>query len=500
MRGRIDRVGVAGQPDLLEPLGQPAHAPRRRCRARRAPAGRPPPAARRRRRRRGSAGRRTSRAARSRGRCRTARRRPSSPSPVVRGRRSRLLVEVAAEPAARSTSCMDATSSWPSTPRTAKRRYSLLRGQPVLEHDHRGDHVGALQVATRRSTRSAAAPRPGRAPPGSPAGRGCGWSGRWRAASCAARGTAAALRATVSSRARLSPRCGTRRSTCAPRRSVSQALHDVRRPSGSAGTSTSRGTPSSPVVAARRTAAAGSARPGRRCVRSSTLSTTQPRWPRTRPPRTWKTWTAASSGSSASAIDVGVGAVAEHDGLLLHRPLEGPDVVAQPGGPLVLLVGRGACISFSSRRRYGLVWPAMKSQKSSTICAVLLGVDPADAGRRALADVAEQARPADLAGPLEDPRRAGAGREDAQQQVEGLADRPGVGVGAEVAHALALGAAHHLQPRELLVQRDGEARVALVVAVLDVEPRVELLDPGVLQLQRLDLGARRRSTRPRPPS
>src|ERR1700759_2487785 len=37
-------------------------------------------------------------------------------------------------------------------------------------------------------------------------------------------------------------------------------------------------------------------------VISSNLSTTQPRWPRTRPPRTWKTCTAASSSSSANAI------------------------------------------------------------------------------------------------------------------------------------------------------------------------------------------------------
>ena len=131
----------------------------------------------------------------------------------------------------------------------------------------------------------------------------------------------------------------------------------------------------------------------------------------------------------------------------------------------------------------------MKSQKSSTMRAVLVGADPADAGRRALADVAEQARPADLAGPLEDAGGAGAGREDAQQQVEGLADRPRVRVRAEVADALLLRPAHHLQPRELLVQRHGQAGIALVVAVADVEPRVELLDPAVLQLQRLDLGA-----------
>jgi hypothetical protein len=64
-----------------------------------------------------------------------------------------------------------------------------------------------------------------------------------------------------------------------------------------------------------------------------------------------------------------------------------------------------------------------------------------------------------------------------------------VGVGAEVADALLLRPAHDLQPRVLLVERHGEARVALVVAVADVEPRVELLDPVVLELQRLDLGA-----------
>ena len=58
--------------------------------------------------------------------------------------------------------------------------------------------------------------------------------------------------------------------------------------------------------------------------------------------------------------------------------------------------------------------------------AVLLGADPADAGRRALADVAEQAGPADLRGALEDAVAARAHREDPQQQVDGLADRPGV--------------------------------------------------------------------------
>ena len=65
-------------------------------------------------------------------------------------------------------------------------------------------------------------------------------------------------------------------------------------------------------------------------------------------------------------------------------------------------------------------------------------------------------------------------------------------VRAEVAGALLLGAAPDHHPGELLAHGDREPRVGLVVAVLDVEPGVELLDPGVLQLQRLDLGLDRR--------
>ncbi len=119
---------------------------------------------------------------------------------------------------------------------------------------------------------------------------------------------------------------------------------------------------------------------------------------------------------------------------------------------------------------------------------VLLGADLADARGGALADVAEQARPADLRGPLEHPVAARAHGEDAQQDVDGLADRPRVAVRAEVARALALGAAPDHDPRELVADGDREPGVGLVVAVLHVETRVELLDPGVLELERLDLG------------
>ena len=85
--------------------------------------------------------------------------------------------------------------------------------------------------------------------------------------------------------------------------------------------------------------------------------------------------------------------------------------------------------------------------------------------------------------------RAGAHREHAQRQIQALPDRPGVGEGAEIASALALCATHHLGARKLLPEGDGEIGVGLVVAILDVEARIELLDPRILQLQRFDLGA-----------
>ena len=132
--------------------------------------------------------------------------------------------------------------------------------------------------------------------------------------------------------------------------------------------------------------------------------------------------------------------------------VQGPDVVTQPGRPLVLLrVGGGPHLALEAADvRRGVAVHERAEVVDDR--AVLLGGDPSDAGRGALADVAEQAGPADLAGPLEDALAAGPRREDAQQQVEGLADRPGVGVRPEVADALALRAAHDLQPRVLLVR------------------------------------------------
>ena len=121
---------------------------------------------------------------------------------------------------------------------------------------------------------------------------------------------------------------------------------------------------------------------------------------------------------------------------------------------------------------------------------VLLVVDRVDARRRALLDVRVQARPAEPVMPVELVLRARADRERPQQQVERLADRVRVRVRTEVAHALALLAAQHHRARPLLVERDREVRVRLVVLQPDVEARPVLLDEVELEEERLDLVGR----------
>ena len=185
---------------------------------------------------------------------------------------------------------------------------------------------------------------------------------------------------------------------------------------------------------------------------------------------------------------VGVGAVLEDHRVAIHGLAQGPDVIAQPTGPFELEVVAGAAhLGLEPLHVRGAVAGHERAEVLDDV-PVGVRVDPPDAGRRALADVAEQARPTDLLVVLEHARAAGPHREHPQQLVHGLPDRPGVRVGAEVAVALALRPAPHHHPRELLGQRDAQPGVRLVVAVLDVEPGVELLDPGELELQRLGLG------------
>src|SRR5262249_36780821 len=104
---------------------------------------------------------------------------------------------------------------------------------------------------------------------------------------------------------------------------------------------------------------------------------------------------------------VAVGAVRQHDGLLLKRPLQCLQVIAQPGRELDPL-GRRRLAHLCLEPLGEL--PRLAGHEVAELLGephVLVRADPADARCRALADVPEQTWPADLAGSLEYTGRAG---------------------------------------------------------------------------------------------
>jgi hypothetical protein len=157
--------------------------------------------------------------------------------------------------------------------------------------------------------------------------------------------------------------------------------------------------------------------------------------------------------------DIAVGAVAEHYRLLFQRPFQRLDIVAQPRRLFVFLIVGGG---FHFRGQLLDEPLRVARHEIAEILGerpVLLGRDALHARRAALSDISQQARPADLPGALEDALGARADREDAQEGVHRVADRPGVTIWPEVFHALAFRAAHHHHAGEFLVHRDGEIGV-----------------------------------------
>ena len=305
-----------------------------------------------------------------------------------------------------------------------------------------------------------------------------------------------ALRCTVSASARLSPRRGTRSATREPRSPDSQ-LANSSALDGRHGTSTSRGTGLADSSAAPSEFGLLAVELRQELLDQLLLAGITGIAGLFDDPAALATNPAAADVEHlhrgfqlvvGESHHVGVGAVAEHDGLLLHGPLQRAEVVAQPRGPFEIeLLGRGVHLLFElAGEPVGLAGQEVAEVQHDL--AMLFGADPADARRRAFVDVAEQARTVDLLVPLEHSGRAGARRKDPGQQIQRLPDGPGMRVRPEIAHTLAPRAAIDHQPGELLVEGDRQHRIGLVVAVADVEPRVELLDPVVFQLQRLDLG------------
>ena len=119
------------------------------------------------------------------------------------------------------------------------------------------------------------------------------------------------------------------------------------------------------------------------------------------------------------------------------------------------------------------------------LAVLLLGL-VADAGRAAALDVVIQAGRAAAAAGLA--AVAGAKREHLLQQVERAAHLLRVRVGAEVRAVAAVALAREVDARIVLVDRDRQERIGLVVAQADVEARLVVLDELVLGQQRLGLG------------
>ncbi len=175
--------------------------------------------------------------------------------------------------------------------------------------------------------------------------------------------------------------------------------------------------------------------------------------------------------------------------LLLDRLADGEQPVTEAGGPFELQSGRrGLHVGFETVDDLVGVAVEELAQVGDEL-AVRHLLDLADARAGALLDVEQQARPPETLVLIELRLAARSHGERPQQEVEGVADCVRMGVGPEVTRALAFAATHHERSGPLLVDGDGEERVALVVAKAHVETRVVLLDERVLEHQRFDLVA-----------
>ena len=189
-----------------------------------------------------------------------------------------------------------------------------------------------------------------------------------------------------------------------------------------------------------------------------------------------------------------VGAVRQHDGVSFGGLAQRIQRVADHRRPLVLLgFGRGPHLP----GQLALQGASLARPERTEIVGdltVLVGGHSSDAGSRTFADVTEQAGTIRGHRIAEDAVAARSHREDPEQQIHRFPNRPRLTERPVVAPALALDAATDEDPGELLAPGDAQPRIRLVVAVLDVEPGVELLDPGVFELQRLNLVSDHRPT------
>ena len=139
----------------------------------------------------------------------------------------------------------------------------------------------------------------------------------------------------------------------------------------------------------------------------------------------------------AERNEVGVGAVRQHYRLLFHEFVYRAQIVAQAGSQLELEVLCGLFHSLGQALAYRPGIAIHEAQQLVHCLTVLLSAYPADARRVALADVSQQAGSPQPLVAVVHTLGAGAHREDAGKQVQGLAHGPRMRIRAKVAHPLA---------------------------------------------------------------
>ena len=173
--------------------------------------------------------------------------------------------------------------------------------------------------------------------------------------------------------------------------------------------------------------------------------------------------------------------------LFLDGTPDAGEPIPQPGRQLELELGRriGHALGEIVDDRVGIAFE--EAHQFSDEPVIFVAPDLSHARPCALLDVVQQARPANplVGGQLVVAARAD--RERPQQQVERLADRVGVPVGSEVPVAALAPTAHDHGARPLVEQGHRQKRVRLVVAQPHVESRLVPLDEAVLEHERLDL-------------